>query len=150
MIDGTKLPYADTKVSIERSREEIDHLLKKFGCKGIQWTWIDNSEILRFIHEFDYKGVNYGVGYEIILPEMGIKRGRGYDKTLVRNDQQAYRITFYTIKAKLTSVESGLETFENVFMSNIMYKLPDGRVQKVGDIIIDQITKIKPIDLLES
>ena len=47
MIDGTDLPYADTKVSLEKSKAEIDHLLRKFGCIGIQWTWLECKEILR-------------------------------------------------------------------------------------------------------
>jgi len=53
MIDGTDLPYATTTVSIEKSKEDINKLLRKFGCRGIQWTWMDNREILRFIHEFE-------------------------------------------------------------------------------------------------
>lgn len=44
MIDGTDLPYADTKVSLEKSKAEIDHLLRKFGCRGIQGAWLDDEE----------------------------------------------------------------------------------------------------------
>lgn len=44
---------------------------------------------------------------------------------------------------------SEIESFENVFLSDIIYKLPDGHTQKVGDIILDQIGKSKNIQLLE-
>jgi len=150
MIDGTKLPYADTSVSIEKSKEEINKLLKRFGCRGIQWTWLDDKEILRFIHEFEFEGVKKGVTFEISVPEIGRHRGRGYDKTFMRNDRQAFRIVLHIIKAKLTSVETGVETFENEFMSKILYQLPDGKTVKIGDVVFDQIQKIKNIDLLSS
>jgi len=150
MIDGTNLPYVDTSVSIERSKEEIDKLLKKFGCIGIQWTWLDGKETLRFVHEFELKGVKKGITFEIGIPEVSKHTGRGYDKKMVRNDRQAYRIVVHIIKAKLTAVETGVETFENEFLSKILFQLPDGRTQKVGDVILDQISGTKPIKLLES
>lgn len=148
MIDGTNLPYADTSVSIEKSKRDIDDLLRKFGCRGIQWTWIDNSEILRFIHEFEFKGVKKGLTFEMNIPEMGKRCGRGYDKRLVRNDCQAYRVVLHIIKAKLTAVESGVESFENEFLSKILYKLPDGHTSKVGDIVFNQVLESKPVELL--
>ena len=67
----------------------------------------------------------------------------------MRNDRQAFRIVLHIIKAKLTAVETGTETFENEFLSKILYQLPDGRTQKVGDVILDQIGGTKPIKLLE-
>lgn len=149
MIDGSKLPYAETETSIERSKQEIDLLLKKFGARGIQWTWLDNMEKLRFLHEYEYKGVKHDIVYEILIPEMGVKRGRGYDQKLIKNDRQAYRIVLHIIKAKLTAVETGVETFENEFLSKILYQLPDGSVQKVGDVILYQISQTKKVNLLE-
>lgn len=149
MIDGTELPYATTTVSIEKSKEDINKLLRKFGCRGIQWTWIDNNEILRFMHEFDFKGVAKGIMFEINIPEMGRRKGQGYNKKLVGNEHQAYRIVLHIIKAKLTAVETGVETFENEFLSNILYQLPGGRTAKVGDVILNQVAEAKSINLLE-
>ena len=150
MIDGTNLPYSDTSVSIESSKEQISSLLKKFGCRGVQWTWLDNNETLRFMHEFEYKGVKKGIAFEINIPEMGKQRGRGYDKKLVRNDHQSYRIVLHIIKAKLTAIESGVESFENEFLSKVLYTLPDGSTRKVGDVIFEQLAETKPVDLLSS
>jgi len=148
MIDGTDLPYVDTQVSTERSKEGINKLLKKFGCRGIQWTWMDDREILRFIHEYEFEGVEHGITFEITIPDMGRHKGRGYDKTFIKNERQAFRIVTHIIKAKLTAVETGVETFENEFLSNILYQLPDGKTQKVGDVILNQIRETKSIDLL--
>ena len=150
MIDGTDLPYADTTVSLEKSKAEIDRLLRKFGCIGIQWTWLEGKETLRFMHEFELKGVKKGITFEISIPEISRQTGRRYDKKTVRNDRQAYRIVVHIIKAKLTAVETGTETFENEFLSKILYHLPDGRSAKVGDIILNQIAESKPVELLES
>lgn len=150
MIDGTKLPYARTDINIEKSKIQTNELLKKFGVSGIQWTWVDNIEILRFIHDFEIEGVKHQIGYEIQIPEMGIKKGSAYEKRLERNDKQAYRIVWHVLKARFVAVESGLKTFEEEFLSDIIYKLPDGRSAKVSDIVFNQIAETKPIKLLES
>lgn len=150
MIDGSKLPYADTKVSIEKSKEEINNLLKKFGCHGIQWTWLDNQETLRFLHDFEFNGVKKGLAFEISIPDIGKHKGRGYDKIFTRNDKQSYRVVLYIIKSKLTAIETGVETFENEFLSKILYQLPDGRTQKVGDVILNQISQTESIELLKA
>jgi len=148
MIDGTKIPYNDTTVSVERSKEEINKLLKKFGCMGIQWTWLEGVEILRFIHKFEFEGVERGITFEINIPDMGRYRGHYSDRTFVKNERQAFRLVVHIIKAKLTAVETGIETFENEFLSKILYQLPNGRTQKVGEVILNQIGKSKPVDLL--
>ena len=150
MIDGTKLPYVNTTSSIEKSKEDIDKLLKKFGCRGIQWTWLDDTETLRFLHDYEYEGIKKGLTFEITIPEIGNYHGRGYNKKLMRNDNQAYRMVLYLIKSKLVSIETGIETFENEFLSKILYSLPDGRTQKVGDVILRQISGTKPIELLKA
>lgn len=149
MIDGTNLPYARTEIDIEKSKIQTNELLKKFGVSGIQWTWLDNIETLRFIHDFEFDGVKHQIGYEIQVPEMGIKKGPTYEKRLERNDKQAYRIVWHVLKARFVAVESGLKTFEEEFLSDIIYKLPDGRTAKVADVIFSQISESKPIKLLE-
>jgi len=149
MIDGTKMPYSDTEVSIDKSKQKINDLLREHDTKGIQWTWIENREVLRFIHEYEYKGQIKTLSYEIEIPEMGRYRGRGYDKRLERNDRQAYRIVWHVLKNKFVAVDCQLKTFENEFLSEILYKLPDGSMSKVSDIILSQIDKAKSIDLLE-
>jgi len=149
MIDGTNLPYASTKIDIEKSKIQTNELLKKFGVSGIQWTWVNNIEILRFIHDFEFDGVKHQIGYEMQVPEMGIKKGPAYEKRLERNDRQAYRIVWHVLKARFVAVESGLKTFEEEFLSDIIYKLPNGRTTKIGDIILNQISKTEPINLLE-
>lgn len=154
MIDGTKLPYAKTEISIEKSKIQTNELLKKFGVSGIQWTWLDNMEVLRFIHTFEVEGVKHQMGYEIQIPEMGIKRGRAYETRLERNDRQAYRIVWHVLKARFVAVESGLKTFEEEFLSDIIYKLPDGSMKKIGDVMLKKLTDSagvgwKEVDLLE-
>ncbi|GAH61695.1 unnamed protein product, partial [marine sediment metagenome] len=62
---------------------------------------------------------------------------------------QAYRIVWHVLKNKFVAVDCQLKTFENEFLSEILYKLPDGSMSKVGDIILSQIDKAKSIDLLE-
>ena len=149
MINGTRMPYSDTTVSVDKSKQAINDLFKEHNVKGIQWTWIDNREVLRFIHEYEYKGQTKTLSFEIEIPEMGKYKGRGYDKKSERNNRQAYRIVWHVLKNKFVAIDCELKTFENEFLSEILYKLPDGSMDKVGDIILSQIDKAKSIDLLE-
>jgi hypothetical protein len=146
MLDGTDLPYADTEVSIDKSKNEINETLKRFGVRGIQWTWMDNRELLRFLHEFEVQGVRKAVAFEIQIPEIG-KRTRG--SVLVRNERQAYRVVCYVLKNRFVAIECGLKTFEEEFMSDIIYKLPNGSTVKVADVVLKQMENTKDIKLLE-
>jgi hypothetical protein len=44
-------------------------------------------------------------------------------------------------------VAYGVKTFEKEFLDDIIYRLPDGREGKVGDMILKQIAEGKDIDL---
>ena len=143
-------PYADRKNNIKKTKQEINELLKRFGVTGIQWTWTNNQEALRFIHEYEQEGVKHGLAFEIKVPEMGHRKGRGGYQKLVRNDNQAYRIIWHVLKNRFVAIECGLKTFENEFLSEMIYKLKNGKTTSVGDVILNQISQASDnIKLLE-
>lgn len=150
---GKGLPYYNTTVDAEKSKAEITKLLKKYGSSGIQWTWMSKGgheiEVLRFIHECEIKGVKKGIAFEVKVPDIERTVGQGYDKKTVPHRNQALRLVYHVMKNRLAAIDCGLETFEETFLSKILYKLPDGRPATVGDIVMKQIESTKKIKLLE-
>jgi len=124
------MAYAEnTEVAVEKSVGEIVALIKKAGANRI--AQIEEPEYLQiqfFLHD---RLLRFSVGMPS-LEEMPTKDGRG---AMLSRDQrnnraaqacrQRARALLLVIKAKLESVESGVESFEEAFLANVV--MPDGR-----------------------
>lgn len=123
---------ADTTVPAERSRSEIEALLRKHGATSIASGWDEqyaaiqcriNDRILRF-------------RVPMPLRNDHLKDGRGRTRTqaqitnaVAQTERSRWRALMLVIKAKLESVESGIESFEQAFLAHFV--LPSG--ETVGD-----------------
>ena len=120
----------DTTVSSERSRGEIEHLLQKYGAEKFGYMWEGTSAVI----VFEMK--NRRVKFVLPLPD---KQDQKFFQTATgrtRKNPNAsfeaweqecrsrWRALTLCIKAKLESVESEIETFEEAWLSHIL--LPDG------------------------
>lgn len=134
------MAYAEnTEVSVDKSVGEIVALIKKAGANRIAQAeepgriviqFFLNERLLRFV---------------VKLPTLaeGPQRDRhGYSlseaQKVKKRDQrhrQRARALLLVIKAKLESVESGVETFEEAFLSNVV--MPGG--QTIGEMATPQI-----------
>jgi len=63
------------------------------------------------------------------------------------NYEQSMRLFYWYIKSKLEAVAYGVKTFEKEFLDDLIYRLPDGRDVKVGDMILKQVGEGKGINL---
>ena len=107
------MPYAaKTKVPIERSRAEIEKVLTRY--KADQFGSAIDNDAHRAMVQFRCQ--QRLIRFEMELPKA--------DQQL----RSRWRGLVLAIKAKLESVESGIETFEEAFMSHVV--MPDG--QTVG------------------
>ncbi len=134
-------PYGDTKVPYTRTQAEITDLLKKYGCKGVRWTYLEGQDdILEFMITANVQGVQKQVAVKVSPPHIEITKranttyGRHNVKT--SNINQEYRLLFHYIKSKIESVVWGLSTVEREFLSDISMTLPDGRNATVGEIVM--------------
>lgn len=134
------MAYAEnTQVSVDKSIGEIIALIRKHGAERIAQM----QEPGRIAMQFFLK--DRLLRFVITLPttEEGPQRDRhGYslspDQKLKKQQQrhrQRARALLLVIKAKLESVESNVETFEEAFLANIV--TPDGPT--IGDWLIPQI-----------
>jgi hypothetical protein len=103
---------AETKVPVDQTRAEIERTLKRYGADRFAYF----SEIERVIILFEAK--ERRIKFEIGLPKDEGPKG---DKERRRR----WRALLLCIKAKLESVESGIETFEEAFLAHVV--MGDGK-----------------------
>lgn len=121
-------PYArDTRVPVQQSRIEIERLLDKNRARqiGVAVDYDLGQARVQFrLHERIIR-------FLIHLPDPAKIKGERYLKV----ERQRWRALLLVIKAKLESVESGIETFEESFLANIV--MPND--QTVAQIVTAQI-----------
>ena len=120
---------AQTTVSSEKSRAEIEMTLMRYGATGFMYGWADANAVVMF------QMAERRVKFLLPLPDReGFKktpagrRDRNVDAQMGAFDQavrQRWRALLLVIKAKLEAVESGITEFEDEFMAHIV--MPDGR-----------------------
>lgn len=129
---------ADTSVSSDRSRAEIERTLARYGARSFMYGYDPDRAIIMF--ETDDRQVRF------VLPlpsreddafkwtSHKPRRRRTVNQQLEAYEQavrQRWRALNLVIKAKLEAVESGITTFDTEFMAQLI--LPDGRT--VGEYV---------------
>jgi hypothetical protein len=120
---------SDTSVSVEKSRAEIEKLLRQHGATGFMSGWVDSHAQTAF----EMKGRR--IRFVLHLPRPNDKqftetrRGTRAMDVSTRMWEQAcrssWRALLLVIKAKLEAVQVGISVFEDEFLANIV--MPDGR-----------------------
>lgn len=129
-----------TSVSAAKSRAEIEEQLERFGADGFMSGRDGNNVMIAF------KANNRQVMFRMTTPnpdseEMRLtptgKRRTDADAAIAcqAEERRRWRSLAMAIKAKLVSVEDGIETFEQAFMAHVV--MPDGLT--LSDHITDRI-----------
>ena len=100
---------AKTKVPIEKTKMELERLIKRYGAKGFVAGWQDQRSVVEFL-AYDRR-IRISV---TILNSDSDQAGR-----------QKWRALLLVIKAKLESVKAGIVTFEQAFATDIV--MPSGK-----------------------
>lgn len=110
-----------TKVPVTQSRAEIERALERYGATAFAYFMQERCATIMF------EASARRVRFVLPLPE-------AKEEQAVR---QKWRALLLCIKAKLESVESGIETFEDAFLAHVV--LPDGSC--VGENIRPRISE---------
>lgn len=127
-----KTPYLDTKIPPEKTKAEIELLLRQHRIEDIQWTSLSGEESLRFLYPVTLKGVKRTIGFELKPPDIRVPRRiwntatEKYEKLNVRLTGAAWRLVYWYLKNKLDAIAYGLVTIEQELMAQIIIHLPDG------------------------
>lgn len=137
----------NTEVSVERTEAEIKRTLAKYGATQFMSGWDQTKAMVAF------KVKDRLVRFEMDLPDRADQKftrdGRSKytfkalpQAACLRNWEQAcrqrWRALALCIKAKLEAVETGISTFEQEFLANIV--LPDNRT--IGDHIVPKLDAV--------
>lgn len=135
---------ANTDVSAEKSRAEIERTLLRYGADQYMTGW---SSVGEAMIGFRFKGRL--VRLTLLLPD---RKAKEFTHTAhhkyIRNPQDAekaweqgcrarWRALLLIVKAKLEAVEAGISTFEREFLADIV--LPDGTNRTLGDYMVPQL-----------
>lgn len=127
---------AGTDVDVSKTRGDIERTLMRYGATSFAFA----TEPGRAVILFESQGMR--VRFDLPLPARDERRfthhSRG-ERTAAaalseweQGCRQRWRALLLCIKAKLESVESGIETYEEAFLPHFV--LPDGR--KMGDVAV--------------
>lgn len=124
------MAYAEnTSVSVSKTKGEIDGLLRKHRASG--FGFFEEQTRAMLVFQMNERRIRF----ELPLPSQMDKRfilttqgkPRSADAAMAAWEQACrarWRALFLCIKAKLESIESGIETFEDAFLAHI--QMPDG------------------------
>lgn len=138
---------ANTEVSSDRSRAEIERTLERYGATGFMYGWQETSAIIAF--QMNGKMVKFVLPLPNKADQLYTHWRPGGGKQLKPKPQnqalaaweqacrQKWRALALAIKAKLEAVESGIVTFEKEFLAHFV--LPSG--QTFGDYAVPQLEK---------
>jgi hypothetical protein len=132
-----KIPYSNTTIPPERTKADIEKMLKEHGIQDIQWTTFEGQTTLRFLWKFTIKGVEKQVLFQFSPPIIpSTKRswtGMRYEKVHVNLEATSYRLLWHYLKNKLEAVRWGLQSLEKEFLSQAVMNLPGGGSTTVGE-----------------
>lgn len=128
------MPYAtDTAVPVERSQREIEQLVGKHGARSFYRGQDQGRAVVGF------ELADRRIQFEIPLPtpeDIPKKRGRhvpGVEQKLAQLERSRWRALAMVIKAKLISVETGVETMEEAFLAQVVVP-HEGRAARFYDV----------------
>ena len=120
---------ANTSVSSEKSKAEIERLLTRYGATSFASGWQNDQAVIQF-HMSERR-----IKFVLPLPSKTAKEFT-YSKRGPRREDEAYkqwekatrqrwRALALVVKAKLEAVETHIASFEDEFMAHIV--MPDGK-----------------------
>lgn len=122
--------YAEnTQVPSDRSRNEIERTLARYGAEQFMYGWQADEAVIAF------RASGRHVQFRLPMPDRSapefVETPTGRDRSTAQAEaefekavRQRWRALALVIKAKLEAVEAGITEFESEFLAHIM--LPDG------------------------
>jgi hypothetical protein len=135
---------ANTSVSVEKSRAEIEATLVRYGASSFMYGWNLTDAMIAFVVTVG-EGQQRQVRFRLPLPSRddrqfthhsyGERTQSAAENLWEQACRQRWRALALVVKAKLEAVETGIATFEDEFLAYVM--LPEG--QTVGEWIKPQL-----------
>lgn len=146
----------NTSVNTTKSKAEIERTLTRYGAEQFMYGWSSKEVLIGFRLNGIMVQFNLPLPFRsdpkfTKTPTGKIRTENAAYKEWEKGVRQGWRALALIIKAKFVAIDSGIRTFEQEFLADIM--LPDGTT--VGKFMLPQIKKAyesgkMPVLLLES
>lgn len=148
-----KLPYMDTNVPVDRSRNDILKLLRAAGADGIQW-----SEIYKPTKMTELRFIKGGIGYTLKIPvdTTDIDNQRQFiapyrfAALVDKRERGLHRALFQYVQALVKAHQWGLMKFEEAFAGHINVRLPSGESMTIAEAVIARKTGLMELPQVAS
>lgn len=120
---------ANTKVTVDKSRAEIERTLQRYGASSFAYGWDAGRAMVQFVHD------GRQVRFTLPMPDRNDRKFTITKQNRYRSEDVAYqmweqacrqrwRALALVVKAKLEAVDCGITTFEDEFLAHLV--LPNG------------------------
>lgn len=136
---------AQTSVSVEKSKSEIERTLQRYGASQFIYGWDQQEAVIGFVVDSDEQMRQ--VRFKVKVPEIAdffvtanyrARSRAAAEKAWEQAQRQRWRALLLVIKAKLEAIEAGIATFEDEFLAYTM--LPSG--ETVSEWIQPQLDEV--------
>ena len=134
-----KLPYATTSISINKTKGDIDKMLRKAGADGVQWSELYRPERkaeICFIKDEKMYKLSIPINVEDLEKERKNIAPSRYDQYLNQRERSMYRAMFHYIESLIKAQDHGLISFEEAFVGHAKVYLPGGEESTVSEVIL--------------
>jgi hypothetical protein len=138
---------ADTTVAPEKSRAQIELLLRAHGATEYATGWDPTHDRIQFrLHNLIVRFVLPRPDRQAYLRDRhGWSRvPKAVDRAVDQADRQRWRALYLVVRAKLEAVEANIATLEQEFLAYVV--MPNGLT--IGDALVPQLTAGKVPQLL--
>lgn len=109
------MSYAEgTRVPVVQTKGEIERLLTKYGATGFASGWENNRWTIMFKMEGRF------IRMTMLMPDPNLS-----DDRRAREERRLWRALLLVVKAKLESVASGVEQFDEAWLPHVV--TPSGK-----------------------
>jgi len=136
-----KLPYATTNISIDKSKGDINNILRKAGADGIQWSELYRPERqaqVRFIKEKKVYKLSIPIHLEDLESQRRNIAPARFDQYVNQRERSMYRAMFHYIESLIKAQEHGLISFEEAFIGHAGVYLPGGEESTISEVILSR------------
>lgn len=135
-----------TVVSVMKTKQELEALVTKAGATHFGALNTDAGTTVAFI--FKERRILFDLKLPSVETFSKKKNRSGWMETCTKEDQlkrweqacrTGWRALFLAIKAKLVTIDSGIETVDEAFLAHIVVPTDDGRTTRFGNIAIKAI-----------
>ena len=127
------MPYEATPVSIVKTKEQIEKLLRGQRAVIVRFTSFPAYALLEFARKVDTGAL---IPYQVRLIPKG---SGGTIAGLERAERQVWRVCYWWLKAKFEAINFGLVEFEQEMLPYMLIQGSDGQSEPMAKVFFEHL-----------